>query len=154
MKKKLNFFCVLMLVLMVAHVTLSFVQGADDFARGWEEGAANNSTLTWSEFLFGILGLAAVGGFILSFACFVRFILNVNRNEVFVWDNVWCLRITAIGLSFGVLVFSAYTIIEGANVIEAFEEDMAILIFAVFNLIVAEAFAVGLKLKEEQELTI
>ena len=154
MKKKLNFFCVLMLVLMIAHVTLSFVQGADDFARGWEEGAANNSTLSWSEFLFGILGLATVGAFILSFACFVRFILNVNRNEVFVWDNVWCLRITAIGLSFGVLVFSAYTIIEGANVIEAFEEDMAILIFAVFNLIVAEAFAVGLKLKEEQELTI
>ena len=154
MKKKLNFFCVLMLVLMVAHVTLSFVQGADDFARGWEEGAANNSTLSWSEFLFGILGLATVGAFILSFACFVRFILNVNRNEVFVWDNVWCLRITAIGLSFGVLVFSAYTIIEGANVIEAFEEDMAILIFAVFNLIVAEAFAVGLKLKEEQDLTI
>ncbi len=154
MKKKLNFFCVLMLLLMIAHVTLSFVQGADDFARGWEEGAANNSTLSWSEFLFGILGLATVGAFILSFACFVRFILNVNRNEVFVWDNVWCLRITAIGLSFGVLVFSAYTIIEGANVIEAFEEDMAILIFAVFNLIVAEAFAVGLKLKEEQELTI
>jgi hypothetical protein len=143
-----------MLLLMIAHVTLSFVQGADDFARGWEEGAANNSTLSWSEFLFGILGLATVGAFILSFACFVRFILNVNRNEVFVWDNVWCLRITAIGLSFGVLVFSAYTIIEGANVIEAFEEDMAILIFAVFNLIVAEAFAVGLKLKEEQELTI
>ena len=55
MKKKLNLFCVLMLVLMVAHVTLSFVQGADDFARGWEEGAANNSTLTWSEFLFGIM---------------------------------------------------------------------------------------------------
>ena len=154
MKKKLNFFCVLMLLLMIAHVTLSFVQGADDFARGWEEGAANNSTLSWSEFLFGILGLATVGAFILSFACFVRFILNVNRNEVFVWDNVWCLRITAIGLSFGVLVFSAYTIIEGANVIEAFEEDMAILIFAVFNLIVAEAFAVGLKLKEEQDLTI
>ena len=154
MKKKLNFFCVLMLLLMIAHVTLSFVQGADDFARGWEEGAAHNSTLTWSEFLFGILGLATVGAFILSFACFVRFILNVNRNEVFVWDNVWCLRITAIGLSFGVLVFSAYTIIEGANVIEAFEEDMAILIFAVFNLIVAEAFAVGLKLKEEQDLTI
>ena len=154
MKKKLNFFCVLMLLLMIAHVTLSFVQGADDFARGWEEGAANNSTLSWSEFLFGILGLATVGAFILSFACFVRFILNVNRNEVFVWDNVWCLRITAIGLSFGVLVFSAYTIIEGANVIEAFEEDMAILIFAVFNLIVAEAFAVGLKLKKEQDLTI
>ena len=154
MKKKLNFFCVLMLVLMIAHVTLSFVQGADDFARGWEEGAANNSTLTWSEFLFGILGLVTVGAFILSFACFVRFILNVNRNEVFVWDNVWCLRITALGLSFGVLVFSAYAIIEGSNIVEAFEEDMAILIFAVFNLIVAETFAIGLKLKEEQDLTI
>ena len=154
MKKKLNFFCVLMLVLMIAHVTLSFVQGADDFARGWEEGAANSATPTWSAFFVTILGLATVGAYILAFACFVRFILNVNRNEVFVWDNVWCLRITALGLSFGVLVFSAYTIIEGANVIEAFEEDMAILIFAVFNLIVAEAFAIGLKLKEEQDLTI
>ena len=154
MKKKLNFFCVLMLLLMIAHVTLSFVQGADDFARGWEEGAANSATPTWSAFFVTILGLATVGAYILAFACFVRFILNVNRNEVFVWDNVWCLRITALGLSFGVLVFSAYTIIEGANVIEAFEEDMAILIFAVFNLIVAEVFAIGLKLQEEQELTI
>lgn len=154
MKKKLNFFCVLMLVLMVAHVTLSFVQGADDFARGWEEGAANNSTLTWSEFLFGILGLAAVGGFILSFACFVRFIINVNRNEVFVWDNVWSLRITALGLFLGVLGVSVFPMREGGNIIELFEDDMAVLIFAVFNLIVAEAFAIGLKLREEQDLTI
>ena len=43
---------------------------------------------------------------------------------------------------------------EGGNIIELFEEDMAVLIFAVFNLIVAEAFAIGLKLREEQDLTI
>ncbi len=154
MKKKLNFFCVLMLVLMVAHVTLSFVQGADDFARGWEEGAADSANPNWGAFLLMILGLVTVGAFILSFACFVRFILNVNHNEVFVWGNVWCLRITALGLSLGVLGVSVFPIIEGTNIIEAFEEDMAILIFAVFNMIVAEAFAIGLKLKEEQDLTI
>ncbi len=154
MKKKLNFFCVLMLLLMVAHVVLSFVQGSDDFARGWEEGAAESASPTWSAFLMMLLGLVAIGAFILSFACYVRFILNVNRNEVFVWDNVWCLRITAIGLFIGVLVFSFFTLTEESNVAEAFEEYMAVLIFAVFNLIVAETFAIGLKLKEEQDLTI
>jgi hypothetical protein len=43
---------------------------------------------------------------------------------------------------------------EGGNFAEAFDEAIGLMIFSVFNLIVAEAFAIGLKLKEEQDLTI
>ena len=37
MKKKLNIFCVLMLLLMATQVVMTFVTGADAFMEGWEK---------------------------------------------------------------------------------------------------------------------
>ena len=155
MKKKLNFLCVLMLLLMVAQVVMTFVMGADDFAKGWREGAqADTSHTTWPELLSMLLCFAVVIAAIGSFACFFRFILNVNRNEVFEWDNVLMLRLTGIGQLVMVLSISGFGLLNGHVFTEVYDEYFDILIFSVFNLIVAEAFAIGLKLKQEQDLTI
>jgi hypothetical protein len=38
MKKRLNFFCVLMLLLMTSEVVMTFITGADAFREGWNAG--------------------------------------------------------------------------------------------------------------------
>ena len=154
MKRKLNFFCVLMLLLMAAQVVMTFVMGADAFAEGWARGRnadTANTTGTLMQFLMeGMVVVAALS----SFGAFVRFILNVNRDKVFVWDNVLMLRTTGIGLLIVALLASADELLTGRTFIQVYDEYFGILIFCVFNLIVAEVFSIGLKLKEEQDLTI
>ena len=101
-----------------------------------------------------IAGLVVVIAAIVSFVCFLRFILNVNSNEVFVWDNVSLLRLTGIGLLVVVLIIAGDELIDGRSFSSVLDKYTDMLIFSVFNLIVAEAFAIGLKLKQEQDLTI
>jgi hypothetical protein len=43
---------------------------------------------------------------------------------------------------------------NGREFAEVFDASIDILIFSVFNLIVSEVFAIGLKLKNESDLTI
>lgn len=156
MKKKLNFLCVLMLLLMVAQVVTTFVMGADAFAEGYRAGASDgvSKIATWTGFLDMLLCFVVVIAAIVSFACFFRFILNVNQNEVFVWDNVLMLRLTGIGLLVTVFAVSAEELLNGGSITAACDEYISILIFCVLNLIIAEVFAIGLKLKQEQDLTI
>ena len=51
MKKKLNIFCVLMLLLMATQVVMTFVTGADAFMEGWEKGRQAEAAQTWSAIL-------------------------------------------------------------------------------------------------------
>ena len=157
MKKKLNFFCMLMLVLMAAHVVIAFFLGADgfadDFAEGYKAGEAHQP-MTWPKLFNILLCLAVVVAAVVSFICFFRFIMNVNHNKVFEWDNVLLLRITGWGLLVFALLGSAGELLDGISLEKVFDDLFEIPIFCVFNLIVAETFAIGLKLKEEQDLTI
>ncbi|MBR4217500.1 MAG: DUF2975 domain-containing protein [Bacteroidales bacterium] len=154
MKKKLNFFCVLMLLLMVAQVVTTFVMGADAFQEGWQKGASDQATSGWTALIGFLFGIAVILAAIVSFVCFLRFILNVNQNNVLTGENVNLLRLTGIGLLIITVFVLCSTLWEGENFAVAFDETIGLMIFSVFNLIVAEAFAIGLKLKEEQELTI
>ena len=154
MKKKLNFFCVLMLLLMVAQVVTTFVMGADAFQEGWQKGASDQATSGWTALIGFLFGIAVILAAIVSFVCFLRFILNVNQNSVLTGENVNLLRLTGIGLLIITVFVLCSTLWEGENFAVAFDETIGLMIFSVFNLIVAEAFAIGLKLKEEQDLTI
>ncbi len=154
MKKKLNFFCVLMLLLMVAQVVTMFVMNAGAFQEGWQRGASDQTTSGWTALIGFLFGIAVILAAIVSFVCFLRFILNVNQNNVLTGENVNLLRLTGIGLLIITVFVLSSTLWEGENFAVAFDETIGLMIFSVFNLIVAEAFAIGLKLKEEQELTI
>ena len=154
MKKRLNIFCVLMLLLMATMVVMTFVTGADAFQEGWNKGRDVLPANTWLALLEFFVEMFAIVAALVSFVSFIRFILNVNRNEVFVWENVNLLRLTGVGLLIMALIVSADEYFTGTSLIEVYDNYFDILIFCVFNLIVAEAFAVGLKLKEEQDLTI
>ena len=101
MKKKLNVFCILMLVLKAAQIIIGNVMNlgehAQAFQQGWEEGGkADVTTATGfgGELLIVFGGLACLFLIIRSLIAFVRFVLNVNRDKVFVWENVPLLRWT------------------------------------------------------------
>ena len=154
MKKKLNLFCVLMLLLMVAQVVTMFVMNAGDFEEGWQSGASDQTTSGWTAIIVYLFAFVVIAAAIVSFVCFLRFILNVNQNSVLTGENVNLLRLTGIGLLIITVFVLCSALWEGENFAVAFDETIGLMIFSVFNLIVAEAFAIGLKLKEEQELTI
>ena len=154
MKKRLNIFCVLMLLLMATMVVMTFVTGADAFQEGWEKGSNAGPANTWAHLLEFIVELFAIVAAIVSFISFIRFILNVNRNKVFVWENVNLLRLAACGLMILALVAAGDELYTGCSFVEVYVHFFDAFIFGVFNLIVAEVFAVGLKLQEEQDLTI
>ena len=61
---------------------------------------------------------------------------------------------TAFDLLINTVFVLCFTLWEGENFAVAFDKAIGLMIFSVFNLIVAEAFDIGLKLKEEQDLTI
>ena len=154
MKKKLNCFCILLLVLMIVSFVMSCLAGAEDFAKGWHEGANHHEPMG----AYGILCMFTllIGFFVglYAIACFIRFILCVNHGEVFTWDNVsllrivgWCFIITPI-IVIGVLTP------EIDRPLEAWSDVLSSVLDGMFVLIMAEAFAIGLKLKEEQDLTI
>ena len=154
MKKRLNIFCVLMLLLMATMVVMTFVTGADAFQEGWNKGRNALPANTWLALLEFFAEMFAIVAALVSFISFIRFILNVNHNEVFVWENVNLLRLTACGLMILALVASCDEFITGCSFVEVYEHFFDAFLFGVFNLIIAEVFAVGLKLREEQDLTI
>ena len=154
MKKKLNIFCVLMLLLMATQVVMTFVTGADAFMEGYNAGQNAGLVNTWAHLLEFIAEMFAILAALVSFISFIRVILNVNRNKVFVWENVNLLRLTACGLMILAVIASCDELYTGCSFVEVYDHFFDAFLFGVFNLIVAEVFAVGLKLQEEQDLTI
>ena len=154
MKKRLNIFCILMLLLMATMVVMTFVTGADAFQEGWNAGKDAEPANTWGSLLGFIAEMFAIVAALVSFISFIRFILNVNRNKVFVWENVNLLRLTACGLMILAVVATCDELYSGCSFVDVYDHFFDAFLFGVFNLIIAEVFAVGLKLKEEQDLTI
>ena len=161
MKKKMNFLCLLMFAVIIAEfvlgIVLGFSEGAQAFKQGWEEGRTHPYTYHhgfWGDASLILLLFVIIFVGLYALACFIRFIRNVNRDQVFTWENVSLLRWSGwglLGIEVAMIIFDA---IEGFSFSYIYQEDTNDLIFGVFILIVAEAFAIGLKLKEEQDLTI
>jgi len=108
--------------------------------------------------------IIAVAGSYMLIVNFVKILISVNRSVIFDWINVRRLRKIGTGLilifiadaiisiyesvlAIGILKISNYSII-----METFSENL--LIEGMIAFIIAEIFAVGLRLKEEQDLTI
>ena len=87
---------------------------------------------------------------------FIKIIASVNKSIIFAWINVRRLRIIGLGfILFFVLdvLMSIYdSVATSGFVMEALSASY--LIEGMIAFVVAEIFAVGLRLKEEQDLTI
>lgn len=117
--------------------------------------------------LIGILLLliTSLAAMIMAFIYFIKLIRNINRSQIFEWANVRNLK--RLGIAFIVLFavnaifgFLNYHSILQQVKIQGYEVDWSSalqtsnLVIGLASLLVAEIFAIGLRLKEEQELTI
>ena len=112
-----------------------------------------------------ILNCLMIIGAIYALVQFFKLIRNINRNNIFDWQNVkhlrklgWTLLCTFAGY-FGTVLIANYQVsqvleLRGCefSITFAFADSTFILGFTA--LLVAEIFAIGLRMKEEQELTI
>ena len=96
---------------------------------------------------------------------FIRLIVSINKSDIFNWKNVRRLRRLGILLIIGfvctfLLAFLSFHNVEKVFSVTGYSLSMAdmvhitSLVLGISALIVAEVFAIGLKMKEEQELTI
>jgi len=105
-----------------------------------------------------------ISGFIMAVYNFFKIISAVSKSVIFEWINVKRLRRMGIGF-ISMFIFDAIlTFVQKFTVLELIEIenyriitspfDGGTLMYGIISFLVAEIFAVGLKLKEEQELTI
>lgn len=122
--------------------------------RSWASSAAS-----------GVLGLLNFVAIVWAIVLFFKIIVAVNRSHIFNWQNVR--RLCRMGLllvaGFGCSFLSSYLSIYNLREVLVLQNyDLSIsdlvsttnLVIGLTALIVAEVFAIGLKLQEEQELTI
>lgn len=125
----------------------------DTDAPGWL--ALINTLLSFILIIFGIKAVLQ----------FIKFIRNINRSDIFCWANVKLLRKlgTSLLITFATTLTSTYMHtwqlsqvlkIPGYsyNWLNPFSHSS--LLLGVLAFVIAEVFAIGLKMKEEQDLTI
>ena len=161
MKKYLNVLCVLMLVLMAVNIVTPLVMDGKEMAQAFNEGrqvasqGGVESPFDAFIIIFMVLTGIPVGILVVvSFVNFIKFILNVNNDKVFVWENVPLLRWSGRGMLISLIWLFVFSLPMQGSIGKFFYDYTDSLILSVFILIVAEVFAIGMKIKEEQDLTI
>lgn len=112
-----------------------------------------------------LMSFLHMGVCIWAIVLFVRLVISINKSDIFNWKNVRRLRLlgTALIVSFCTAFLPAYLTFRGVGEVFAVRgyelnlSDMVnatTLVLGISTLIVAEVFAIGLKMKEEQDLTI
>lgn len=116
--------------------------------------------------IFKVVYTLAFGAMaVTALVAFIFFVRNVNRNEIFIHKNIKLLRLTGWCLVAAGAIVTAdgcYDAYQAQQVFSLSEyvvdyksaADFTSILFGLFSLVIAEAFAIGLKMREEQELTI
>ncbi|MGN0048092.1 MAG: DUF2975 domain-containing protein [Bacteroides sp.] len=145
----------------------------------YNEKSASHVPVTYSSLLVGVdtqsdtklmwaralLSLLVIALYLCALEQFVRLVVAINRGEIFGWRNVRRLRHIGIALILSFLCILAASYIDkwqveqclqirGYHLIVADAVQVTTLIIGLCALVVGEVFAIGLKMKEEQELTI
>ena len=127
--------------------------------------AVDADTPIWLSFTGTLLSFILIIFGIKAVLQFIKFIRNINRSDIFCWTNVKLLRRLGLYLiiTFAATLTSSYihtwqlsqTLkISGYsyNWLNPFSHSS--LLLGVLAFVIAEVFAIGLKMKEEQDLTI
>lgn len=118
-----------------------------------------------SKVLSGLAKLLGIVTVVWAMVLFIKIIVAINRSDIFNWRNVRYLRRLGVLLiiSFGCSLLSEYlSLYNLREVLSLPSYDLTLsdmvstttLVLGLSALIVAEVFAIGLKMKEEQDLTI
>ena len=145
MKKYMNVLCVLILALMFIDLVVSLLVPVKRTAPDYDFSSYSLPAL------IGMLAvaLASLGSVAMALIYFIRFILNVNRNQVFTTGNISLLRkYGACALVLGVCLIVISVVIDhdfGRTVsgcVDVFVEGL-------FALLMGEVFGIGLKLEQK-----
>lgn len=119
----------------------------------------------WQNVVSGGMGVLALAAGVWALVLFIRIVVAVNRSDIFNWRNVRRLRRLGILLIVGFVCVLLPEYLSLCSLREVFSleaYDLTLsdsvkvtnLLLGLIALIVAEIFAIGLKMKEEQDLTI
>lgn len=146
--KKINLLCVLVLALTLVDIVMSLF-----FTSGKSVTHIDLDTLSLGS-LIGLLVLILVilGAGVMTLVYFIKFILNVNRNQIFTEKNVSLLRkygICTLLIGVGLIGFSL-AVITGQSLTNAISDSITVLCEGFFALLMGEVFGIGLKLQERK----
>lgn len=146
MKKYINFLCVLILALTLIDLVMSIFFSNNESS---DRVVLKNITESQLLLLFGF-ALVVLGCLITAFVSFIKFILNINRNEVFTRKNIsllrWYAAATLMASVCLVLIGHYFPTVLDLGV----EEIIEGVIEGAFALLIAEVFSIGMKLEEEK----
>ena len=145
--KKINVFCVLVLALMLVDFVVDFFLNTSN--AGVElKLKLENESFGFLLFAF-IFSLVALGAVMVAIVSFVKFVLNVNRNEVFTEKNVKLIRKYGYcALLCGLFLIFLTFFFVGRGFWEAVSDGLDALGEGFFALLTAEVFCIGMKLQE------
>ena len=86
--KKINVFCVLVLALMLIDMVVDLFFNTSDASVEFKRENESFGFLLFALFF----ALVAFGAIVVAVVSFVKFVLNVNRNEVFTERNIKQIR--------------------------------------------------------------
>lgn len=120
---------------------------------------------TWSKISDKLFPPLQMVLYIWAIVLFIRLVISINKSDIFNWRNVRRLR--RIGgiliIAFCCTGITAYLNLQGIEEVFSLRGyelslsdmlDTTILVVGLCSLIVGEIFAIGLRMKEEQDLTI
>ena len=119
---------------------------------------------TWMMVAQVISGLLAVFAIIASTVLFIQLIVAINKSDIFNWKNVRRLRWLGGALLLNFISEAVPALMNDYELSSVFSlsgysmetsiDSVMLVILGLVSLIVGEVFAIGLKMKEEQDLTI
>jgi hypothetical protein len=143
--KKINVFCVLVLALMLIDFVVDLFLNTSDASV---ELKLENESLGFVLFTFFFV-LLALGAVVVAVVSFVKFVLNVNRNEVFTVKNIKLIRKYGYcALLGGVFLMFMSFFFVGHGFWDAVVDGLDALGEGFFALLIAEVFCIGMKLQE------
>lgn len=142
--KKINVLCVLVLALMLIDLIVDLFFNTSDASVKIVFEKDDIGTL-----LFGLcVSLLALGAIVMAIVYFTKFVLNVNRNEVFAEKNIKLIRkygYCALLCGVCTMILTSFV---GYGYWNAVVEGLDALGEGFFALLMGEVFGIGLKMKE------
>ena len=144
MKKFMNVLCVLILALMLIDLVVDFFYSTP--SSGPKLNLDSYSLGPLLAILF--LCLLTIGAICVAFVSFIKFILNVNRNQVFTEKNISLIRKYGFCALFCGVSVIVLNLLGGIEIVKAMSAGFDALGEGLFALLMGEVFGIGLKLKE------
>ena len=148
MKKYINVLCVLILAMTLIDLVSTFFVGSRDVSVSLDPKSLSMGT---AVFLLVVV-LVALAAVIICFVTFIKFILNVNRNEVFTKKNISLLRKYGVSALLSGVCMIILIVYMGIALNEALTDCLDTFIEGFFALLMGEVFCIGLKMQEGKNI--